>query len=105
MPDTRGGAGAGEVRTAVGRAVVGEGGPDRHAPLGVPGQRALPEVDGRLSTLVGEHFAVGQASVVVDGRVDEGVADAAVPTVPISPPSAHPPPTPGGDASKLLDVH
>src|SRR5690606_7389529 len=53
----------------------------------------------------GEHLAVGEARVVVDGRVYVRVADAAVPAVSVLSPTEHSPATTTGYPPKLLDVH
>ena len=60
-----------EVLGAVGRAVVGEHAGDLDAQTPVIGHQAGKKARGAQATLVGEEFAIGHASMVVDRDVQE----------------------------------
>ena len=93
----------GKVTAAVSRPIIGQHGPYHDPMRSKPSGCATPEGDHRLSALVTQHLAVCEPRVVVNGRVDVGVAGftrarhlpAAVDT----------PTTSRTDASELLDVH
>ena len=103
-PDASGQAGPLEGVAAVARAVVGEHGPPADPVLVEPGSRPPPERDRGDRALVGQHLAVGEAGVVVDGGMDEGVADPAVAVVRVAAAAVCSPATAWGDAAQLLDV-
>src|SRR5215213_5871675 len=68
-------AGDGVHERAVGGAVVGQDRFDLDAVATVEGNGAAEEADRGRGFLVGEDFGVGEAAVIVDGDVDELVAD------------------------------
>jgi hypothetical protein len=66
-------------RRAVGRAVVGQDALHGDPVAGEEGERAAQEGNRGRRPLVGEHFGIGEAAVVVDCDVDVLPADGATP--------------------------
>jgi hypothetical protein len=91
-------------RAPVAEVVVGHDALDAaHPRPGEEGGRAGPEAGAGRPALVGVNLRVGQAAVVVDGRVDTVVAQAPEGSGPQPAPVG--PPAPAlGDAPELLDV-
>jgi hypothetical protein len=88
----------------VARPVVGHDAADLDVVTVEPGSCTLPETRTRVTPLVGEDLAVGETRMIVDRRVDEGVADFALPVITVFPPSVRTPPSTGRDTTQFLDV-
>src|SRR5438874_10102428 len=91
-----------EKRAPVAEGIVGQDPLDGHASGPESGLGPAPERGRGSSLLIGEHLGVGQAAVIVDGRVQVGVAEP--PLAPGGGSAVDAMPPAGRDPTQLLDV-
>jgi hypothetical protein len=104
MADVGGGERFVEQASLVREGVVGENALDDHALGSEPALGTSPERGCGGALLVSEDFGVGQAGVVVDGRMEVGVADSEVPVGTLGAAMRSPSAT-FADTTQLLHVH
>jgi uncharacterized protein (TIGR02679 family) len=94
-----------EASRAVAVAIIGQDPLDLDAQLGIAGQRSPGKAGHRAGALVGMDLQIGHPGTVINGGVDEVIAQALLgPTTPATVPPMDPVAATIGDATLLLDI-